>query len=296
MVAGGYTYDAYQRVQIIDLEMLSTYCENLRDLPQGLYSGSGETLPDGSPLVCGGVKSGADSEECYTYENKEWKNFPSLTKAKHGIEVAKSPFVQRDFKLITVGGYHQGGIKTVEVLTGDGWRPDILPELPVNTVGHCVLRYDSRTLFVIGPSKTFFMSDDLTWIEGPPLNSPRHFSSCGRILRSDGSNEFSIISVGGVDSNIVEVLDAGSSEWRFGPKLPYVIGRAEMVEDTVGGVILIGGESLNGKGILNYLSIFQLWLFICILTVSKICPITGEKFPQCLRQCVHFLLFYSSTS
>ena len=46
---------------------------------------------------------------------------------------------------------------------------------------------------------------------------------------------------------VVEVFDVGSTEWRSGPTLPFPIGRSEMVEDPLGGVILIGGQNSAGK-------------------------------------------------
>ena len=40
----------------------------------------------------------------------------------------------------------------------------------------------------------------------------------------------------------VEVLDAGSTTWRAGPKLPTKNFAAQLVQDQNGGIILIGGS------------------------------------------------------
>ncbi len=43
----------------------------------------------------------------------------------------------------------------------------------------------------------------------------------------------------------MELLDEGASQWRDGPELPAGIYHAQMVEDPLGGVILIGGSSYS---------------------------------------------------
>jgi hypothetical protein len=45
----------------------------------------------------------------------------------------------------------------------------------------------------------------------------------------------------------VEILDEGASEWRNGPDLPFGIIDASLVEDSEGGVILVGGESRDDQ-------------------------------------------------
>jgi hypothetical protein len=55
---------------------------------------------------------------------------------------------------------------------------------------------------------------------------------------------FSVVAVGGYNEqmlNSVEILDEGADHWRFGPGLPKTVSCAALVEDPLGGVILIGG-------------------------------------------------------
>ena len=109
---------------------------------------------------------------------------------------------------------------------------------------------------MIGELQTFLITNKLIWTEGPPLKIPRYFSACGRIQKGEGSKELSVISAGGdlqeVYSDVVEVFDAGSTEWRSGPGLPFALARSEMVEDPLGGVILIGGHNSDGKDDAEY--------------------------------------------
>jgi hypothetical protein len=53
----------------------------------------------------------------------------------------------------------------------------------------------------------------------------------------------SIIVVGGSYLSSVEILDEGSNKWQTGPELPFGIEDSQMVEDQIGGVVLIGGRS-----------------------------------------------------
>jgi hypothetical protein len=45
-----------------------------------------------------------------------------------------------------------------------------------------------------------------------------------------------------LDTPTTEILDQGANEWRQGPELPYGISVSNLVEDSSGGVVLIGGQ------------------------------------------------------
>jgi hypothetical protein len=269
MVAGGFATGDYTRsVEIIDLETSSSTCQNFPNYPQRIRSfGGGATLRDGSPLICGGATRGGteDTNECLNYVNNEWRAFYNLTEAKHYVQVTKSPFLQEDYDLIVVGGdrglFYESNV--TEVLTSDGWKSDILPELPNDSVVLCALWRDSKTVIAMGATTSFLMSDDFIWREGPSMIGVLTFS-CARILTDAGSDEFSIIAPIGVTVDYVQVLDPGSSEWRYGPTLPFEIGRATVVEDPLGGVILIGGENHQGKRNSAFLKVWSRF-YLCIL-------------------------------
>jgi hypothetical protein len=96
------------------------------------------------------------------------------------------------------------------------------------------------------------------WFKGPALNYGRAYHKCARI-RKDSSSRFSIIVVGGNngtdDMKSVEILDEGENQWRNGPDLPFGIRMASLVEDPIGGVILVGGYSNNDS---NLQTLFRL--------------------------------------
>ena len=55
----------------------------------------------------------------------------------------------------------------------------------------------------------------------------------------------SVIVAGGV-GGAVEILDPGMTDWRFGPELPIpALIQGSMVQDPRGGVILVGGRSVD---------------------------------------------------
>ena len=242
-------------VEIIDLEISSSSCQNLEEFPRRLDGMNGGALQGGSPLLCGGGNDMEEFDQCYGFGQNGWQAFPSLTEPKRWMKTTKSPFIREDFDLIMVGGSRLSdfqSLDTSEVLTIDGWRSDVLPRLPEAMSSHCVLSRDSRTLMVNGVTKTYLMSDDLIWTEGPPPAIVNSGFYCGRILKSAESYELSVVSVGiGYYTDIVEVLDTGSSEWRSGPSLPFIVKSSAMVEDPYGGVIVIGGKGPNGNLLLN---------------------------------------------
>ena len=84
------------------------------------------------------------------------------------------------------------------------------------------------------------------WSVGPSLLRGRKNLNCGRIRADRGSDQFSIIIAGGLGP-LVEILDHGSDVWRQGPELPFKVSVASMVEDSEGGVILVGGYSETGR-------------------------------------------------
>jgi hypothetical protein len=167
----------------------------------------------------------------------------------------------KDGKLLVTGGTNLFGnsVNSAEILTEDGWESNI-PSLPVTISFHCMVTVNSTTVMVIGGhqndhnlGKTFYFTiGEESWTEGPELrNNIRMYHSCGKIRRDKDSQEMSIIVAGGNDNSYslsVEILNKGSDEWQRGPKLPFGIEQAQMVEDQKGGVVLIGGwSSKNGE-------------------------------------------------
>ena len=259
LVIGGRTASGLtSTAEIIDLEISSSTCTNTKDFPYGFQEATAGLLSDESPLVYGGVSvSSTSKENCFNFKDKEWKYYPSLTEAKQLISMTKSPFLSENFQFILAGGYVSRGhcISTVETLTDKGWEK-VLPDLPTAEFGLCILPRNSKTVMVIAPTKTYVMDSNLQWTNGPILSFAKIYFSCGRILENAKSKTFSIVVAGGYYNGAVssvDILDHGANQWRSGPSLPFKITDSVMVEDPLGGVILIGGFDGNCK------------LFYCLL-------------------------------
>ena len=65
----------------------------------------------------------------------------------------------------------------------------------------------------------------------------------------------SIVAVGGQTGttliNSVEVFDIGSNIWTPGPSLPFAIKGAALIEDPLGGVIILGGFAVSDGALHN---------------------------------------------
>lgn len=111
---------------------------------------------------------------------------------------------------------------------------------------------NSTTVLMIGgeqhdvrySSKTFFYSYD-HWTNGPRLEIGREWHSCAMIKADISTPLYTVIVVGGASGgtwlSTVEVLSEDSRSWKDGPELPFGICCGSLVEDSFGGVILIGG-------------------------------------------------------
>jgi hypothetical protein len=164
----------------------------------------------------------------------------------------------QDGKLLVTGGSDGSSLKSVEMLTEEGWETN-LPSLPVTINVHCIVAVNLTTVMVIGGAqngpvsgKTFYFTlGEERWTEGPELKLKRSHHSCGKIRIGKESQEMSIIVAGGEYEQFyfssVEILDEVSNEWKTGPELPLGITAAKMVEDQNGGVVLIGGFSKPGS-------------------------------------------------
>jgi len=142
----------------------------------------------------------------------------------------------------------------VEILTKDGWE-QFLPSLPVSSSENCMVLLNSTTVILIGGSQdghsysrdTYLFntaSNNQEWVKGPRLQQNHEGHSCGRIRKDSSSNQFSVIVVGGYfASGFVEVLDEGATKWRYGPSPVYGNHYGALVEDSAGGVILVGGRT-----------------------------------------------------
>ncbi len=206
------------------------------------------------PIVCGGVSSTYQSA-CYKLD-KTWQTSISLkTTVVYGA-VAPSPFTNKSHHFILSGGHSQSNseLNTVDILKETEWER-LSSSLPTVMRHHCMVLVNSTTLITVGGYNGSYLKDTYilnaarssSWVPGPLLKYSRYVHSCSRIRKNANDlPEFIIIAAGGSGSGStasVELLDEGASQWRDGPELPTGIYHAQMIEDPLGGVILIGGYS-----------------------------------------------------
>ncbi len=246
-------------IEIIDLEVASNTCKSMPSYPMKLSSAFGGLGLQNQTMICSGnANNNKYIKNCFSLEGSEWTSSPSTNTTRVYAAVSPSPYPSKSQLFFVTGGVTSSArLNTVEVLTEQGWKT--LPQtLPVTIFSHCSVLVNSTTVMVISGYQNFFTSpktylfntENEIWTEGPPLKHKRKLHSCGRIKKNSQSQEFSIIVAGGYEGSYlssVEILDAGSNEWREGPSLPFGIDEAEMVEDQNGGVVLVGGESDSYK-------------------------------------------------
>jgi hypothetical protein len=236
--------------EVSDLESSATTCKKMPNFPAAVFSAIGTLRFEQHPIICGGYQNGLPSNKCYSFKNNEWVSSESMNLSRVNAAAAK----WQNGKLLVTGGWNSlVSFNSTEVLTVEGWQ-SIIPSLPFRISSHCIVTVNSTTVMVIGddqdgPSgKTFlFTLGEESWIEGPEMKYKRVGHNCGRIRRDKESQEMSIIVTGGKYgpsySSSVEILDGSSNKWQTGPELPFGMRNSQMVEDSHGGVVLIGGES-----------------------------------------------------
>ena len=179
-----------------------------------------------------------------------------MTMARGSAAATPSPNQNRANSLFVTGGHNTQGssINTGDVLTENGWQKLPSPLL-LEMKGHCMVLLNSTTVFIIGgfldgtpySTKTFYFdTENNEWVAGPKLLTGRSYHSCGKLRENNESSLFSVIVAGGYNTVhilSVEILDSGASEWRMGFNLAVGIWAASMVEDKMGGVLLIGGNN-----------------------------------------------------
>jgi hypothetical protein len=253
---GATTSGSTNNFEVIDLESTTSKCSQVTPYPVALHGSMGGIGMNEKPIVCGGYGSSAHHSECYKLD-KIWQTSISLKATIAYGAIAPSPFTNKSHHFILSGGRSQSSsyLNTVDVLKETEWER-LSSHLPTVMHQHCMVLMNSTTLITVGGHNANYLKDTYilnaarspSWAPGPPLKYSRHIHSCSRIRKNANDLlEFSIIAVGGYNNSgsmtSVELLDEGASQWRDGPELPTGIHYAQMVEDPLGGVILIGGSS-----------------------------------------------------
>jgi len=260
LVGLGYRYgvDIINSIEIIDLNMPSHTCDNLAPFPKSLVGAVGGLSKNNWPFLCGGYGSGgplsAYWDECYSFEDFQWTKISSMTTRRVSASFSPSPFSNSDTLFVAGGQNEIGALNSGEIFKNDSWHA-LNSALPVYVSNHCMVLVNSTTVLLIGgqqngnghSSETYFLNaEDETWTNGPGLKTGRELFSCAKIKKSHQSSEYVVIIAGGQSNNeselsSVEVLEDGASEWVDGPELPVGLYDHKFVEDSNGGVILVGG-------------------------------------------------------
>lgn len=137
--------------------------------------------------------------------------------------------------------------------------------LPVTMNNHCSAFLNPDTIILAGGRQNnalssatyFFTISSGVFTNGPAISSARQGLSCGRILKTVRTQDYSVIVAGGarsvfgisVAASNTDVYDQTTNTWKSGPAVPVALYRGAMVEYPGGGVLLTGGLNLSGGDI-----------------------------------------------
>ena len=92
-------------IEIINLKLNSSYCDPLTKFPTTNTEAYGGLLPNGQPLICGdGDDEAIFYNNCYTYANKTWSPFQSMTTFRKHAAISLPPFSNGSDILLVTGG------------------------------------------------------------------------------------------------------------------------------------------------------------------------------------------------
>ena len=200
------------------------------------------------------------NKECFTFVDGEWRTgMLSLNDERYFAAIAhleSSCLGGEMFKQIVSGGMNRDQdstpryLNSLEVLTGSGWKKDLLPVMPVKIYSHCMVAINSTFLMVIGgfqngshfKRNTYFLDlNKSSWLEGPLLQTGRNGHRCSRIrLNASVTSQYGVIVVGGINTTVTnpkpisstEILDERSNEWRPGPEMPFGLAGSGIFSQT----------------------------------------------------------------
>jgi len=226
MVVGGNNGKAdIANVEIIDLNSSSSVCQPVKDYPLPKRGMSGGLLDNKIPFACSGQEP--STNRCYKYEKPNWVLFPGMTIERFHFSILPiSQFQGKRSYIFATGGYTD---TYTEIYNGESWYVANITDIPFTTYVSCMTYVDDSTLLISGGmqgsnsnGEKVFLFSLLTniWIEGPSMQMGKFAHSCGRIISDNNTNQKSVIVAGGLINFVpifnVEILDYGSSFWRYG--------------------------------------------------------------------------------
>ena len=243
-------------IEIIDLESPDTNCSNLANFPIMVEGSIGGLWTNNTPIICGGDNYFDQEQSCHVFQDNVWIPFQDMVTKRRASAVTLSPYPNETHRLMLIGlATNYDKDNTGEILTDDGWHQMSKP-IPVSIYDHCMVLVNRTTVLVIGGTQNgiyysdrtfYFNTEDEEWVEGPRLLKGRRTMGCGKLRSDESSPQYSIVVTTGMsESSFVsssEILDPGANKWRQGPEVRYAMRFASMVEESNGGVLLIGGSS-----------------------------------------------------
>ena len=266
-------YGHLKTVEVLNLDEANpnVTCQNLPDLPYGLWGAMGQLYQGKTPVICGGGDGPDYKSDCHSFENGIWNKIANMNEPRYWAASTTFSQGEDDILLMTGGQNKDGYLSTVESFDGQTWNLGRFSDMPESIKSHCLVKINNSMLFQIGgfkdssytdTGKTYFFDIiENQWLPGPDLNQPRHFQSCGVMNwinpNSEAEEKIVVVAAGGdIDSPPMKVellyLNDLQTGWVFGPSLlgDLLISDSRMIEFQ-NSVILIGGgyTHVDGKGL-----------------------------------------------
>ncbi len=269
LVTSGWPYKTSVEILNLDENTQNLICDNLPELPTGVYLATGQLFGE-TPIICGGIASNCT---CQLFQNGKWKFTTESRDCRYQL-AASAILTNSDGKdmFFVAGGFSNNALRTAETFDGTVWN--FLENLPLPSLGGCIVQLNSSTIFYIGgiyynsmkeeyypPNTTFFYNILVDkWTLGPPVNIGRQALSCGILKwKNPESNQMEkvVVAAGGMKIKIYEGLgsvellylnddNSVKGEWMMGPELPDTATSSKMIEYN-NSVILIGGYDRYGR-------------------------------------------------
>jgi len=281
LVASGLPY--VKSVEIINLDgnNQNKNCDDLPDLPLGMWGATGKLFKRKTPIICGGKDNSQYSAhcKCQAFQNGSWRFAPDLKECRSYSDSEILTNSDKKEVFLIVGGYDKNfnQLNTSATFDGSVWNNLYIENRPEPVNSHCIVKINSSTILSIGgygkfkndslPSllqsliqggaaskNTYFYNIRVNkWTPGPPLKERPQRLVCGILKwKNPKTNEVQnvIVAANPTDEKTtVELLYLNNYgkkkvEWVFGPELLESKQGSTMIEYN-NSVILIGGG--NGR-------------------------------------------------
>lgn len=218
-------------------------------------------------LVCaaGSKIARKKSKDCYTYKAGVWspssRSFQLKTRAGDTSAFAFNQDQDGDGAALVTSR------DEISTLTPTGWVTSDV-KLPYESTHGCAARINSTTVMIIHGVRDSVASRDTyfynlktdTLTHGPRLQLARALLQCGRFL-VPGTGEAYIVAAGGVDDEgeltaATEVLNLATGVWTRRSDLPIPMAGGRMVEHPGGGVVLVGGKTIDFNNVYDVKNLY----------------------------------------